>query len=69
VDQILTGSNTNIGGNNGNSPSLNKRNNNSEARLNTSILSKSGIDTLNSDIINLIISNTKDAKVGLNKLI
>jgi hypothetical protein len=57
------------GSNNGSSPTLNKKSNNSEAKLNTSILSKSGVDTLNSEIINLVISNTKDAKISLNKLL
>jgi len=66
VDQISIGSNTNIL-NNGGSPTNNR--NNSEARLNSSILSKTGTDTPNSDIINLIISNTKDAKISLNKLL
>lgn len=68
VDQFSSGSNVNIGANNGSSPNLNKKAT-TENRLNTSILSKSGLDTQNSDILNLIISNAKDAKISLNKLL
>lgn len=69
ADQVTGKSNTNLDSNiNSNSPTLNKRNN-SEIKLNTSILNKSSSDTANADIIGLIVSNTKDVKISLNKLI
>ena len=61
IDNIMAQSTSNIGGF--------KRPNYQENKLNMSAVLNRSLDQSGTDIISLILSNTKDAKISLNKLI